>query len=966
MSARNMALGLLVVVFGLSVMAGGQLKLDYSSFLGGSANDWGYAVATDSSGAIYIAGFSQSSDFPLVSALQAAYAGGTGDLFVAKFKPDGTGFQYITYIGGSGGEGDPGGYVGGIAVDTQGNAYVAGITRSPDFPTTPGAYQPSIGSKYVCDSDPDAGLCGDAFVLKLSPAGDRLVYSTYLGGSGYDDAKAIAIDSAGAAYITGMTASPDFPVTNGAYQSQLDDVDAYAAKISPDGSRLLYSTLVGGSEIDAGMAIAVDALGRAYLAGATQSPDFPLKNALQTQFGDPWDGFVIRVNPTGSDIDFSTLLGGSGTDEAFAIALDNTGNIYVAGMTDSPDFPLKNAFQPQLAGGASNAFVTKLRGDGDAIVYSTFLGGGDGQSQLNAIAVDSSGNAYVAGQGGSDFPTVNTLQCYRGGLDAVVARLTPDGSGLLYSTFLGGSGADLASGIALDPTGRIVITGQTSSSNLPISTEAFQSFSTGLPDAFVARIAPSAAKSPIFSSPKSLSIGQAYVGVWSAPQTIPITNPGPQALTLTSITGSTNLKVASTCSEVVPGGACSLSASLLASVTGNQSGTISVFDNAPDSPQTIFVTATGVSGGDLALTSLVSGSSFNFYGRTAIPITASITNHGPNDSLNVMLNISSSGGLSNCNPCYIGTIKAATSAVFRFNFVPSVYGMIPLTVQVRASASTPDVNLSNNTLSLAVTNPRYAISLAQLTFNQQTVGLASSPQTVTFTSLDQNPLQLSFSTDGDFSAASSCDPGALRCYAFVRFSPSAEGTRSGILTVTEAVAATTQPIPLSGTGVLAPDLKLSATQLSFIAGVTGTGTAPDLVTLTNDGSAPLFLVSISVVGSFVQSNQCPPSLLPGQSCQVEVSYVAASAGTFSGNLTIADNTSARATVIPLTGTGIPPVTLSRPSRPSSGGSSSSSQTSTNTASAPSVNGTARPARPPTISTRQALSRMVSGASRNSR
>ena len=136
-------------------------------------------------------------------------------------KSDGGGLAYLTYIGGSGGEGDPAGYVGGIAVDAQGNAYVAGITRSADFPTTLGAFQPAIGSKFVCDSDPNAGLCGDAFVLKLSPTGDRLIYSTFLGGSDYDDAKAIATDSTGAAYITGMTASPDFPTTSGAFQTQL-------------------------------------------------------------------------------------------------------------------------------------------------------------------------------------------------------------------------------------------------------------------------------------------------------------------------------------------------------------------------------------------------------------------------------------------------------------------------------------------------------------------------------------------------------------------------------------------------------------------------------------------------------------------------------------------------------------------------------------------------------------------------
>jgi len=629
------------------------------------------------------------------------------------------------------------------------------------------------------------------------------------------------------------------------------------------------------------------------------------------------------------------------------IALDSGGNMYLAGMTSSADFPTRNAFQPQFGGGTSNGFVTKLRGDGSAIVYSTYVGGADGLSQLNGIFVDASGSAYVAGQGGSDFPIVNGLQAYGGGWDAVIAHLTPDGSALLFSTFVGGSGLDLASGIALDPSGRIVVTGQTSSPNLPVTPGAFQTLSTVLPDAFVTRIAVSPTDAAIFSSPKLIPIGQAYVGQWSAPQSIQITNPGTQALRISSFAATSNLKLTNTCSTLAPGVSCSLSASLLASALGSQSGTITVFDNAPDSPQTIFVTATGTTGGDLALISLTTGASFNYYGRTAIPLTATITNNGPNDSSNVMLSIASNGGTGSCNPCYVGAIKAGTSAIFRFNLIPSIYGMIPLTVQVQPSSITPDLTPANNVLTVLVANPRYAVSPAQLTFSTQTVNLPSATQSITFTALDQNLLQLSFSATGDFSVTSACDPGSLRCYACLSFLPTAAGTRSGTLIVTEAMAGTTQVIPLAGTGVLAPDLKLSDTQLSFVAGVTGGPTGTRQVTITNDGSALLFLVSISVTGSFIQTNQCPPSLLPGNSCQVAVSFVASNPGTSTGTLTIADNAASRMAVIPLTGTGIPLLTLSRPSRPSSGTSAPVSQGSTGAAPAPasSGNSSTRPARP---------------------
>jgi len=184
---------------------GQTLKLAYSSYFGGSSDDSGYAIATDSAGAVYIAGFTESSDFPLSSALQPYFAGGTGDLFIAKIKSDSLGFEYI--------------------------AYVAGVTRSTDFPTTPGAFQTSIGSQFACDSDPDAGLCGDGFVLKLNSSSNRLLFSSFLGGSDYDDAKAIAIDSTGSEYTTGTTIFPDFPTTDGAFQTTLYDVDAPTRRV---------------------------------------------------------------------------------------------------------------------------------------------------------------------------------------------------------------------------------------------------------------------------------------------------------------------------------------------------------------------------------------------------------------------------------------------------------------------------------------------------------------------------------------------------------------------------------------------------------------------------------------------------------------------------------------------------------------------------------------------------------------
>lgn len=910
-------------------------KFDYPSYMGGSGDESAYAVATDSTGAIYIAGFTTSSDLPVVNPLQRYYAAGTGDLFVAKLKPNGSGFAYLTYIGGTGGEGDAG-YVGGIAVDSQGNAYVAGVTRSADFPTTPGAFQPNIGSTFVCDSDPNAGLCGDAFVLKLSPTGDHLVYSTFIGGSDYDDAKAIAIDSTGAAYITGMTASPDFPTTPGAFQIHFRDVDAYIAKLSPDGSQLLYSTLIGGNGFDAGMAIAVDSAGRAYVAGTTQAPDFSLKRALHAQFGEPWDAFVLRLNATGSDLDFSTYLGGQDTDQAFGIALDSNENIYIAGSTSSVDFPVRNAFQPFFGGTDTNGFVTKLASDGSSILYSTFLGGGDRAAKLNAITVDAACNAYVAGQGGSDFPIVSSIQSHGGGSDVVVAKLSRDGSKLLYSTFIGGSGFDVANGIALDVLGRVVIAGQASSPDFPLGANSPQSVLSGPSDAFVMRLIESASVGPAFSAPKTVPLGSAYVGQWSVSGTITIANVGASQLAFSNIVPSSNVRVTSSCSTVPSDTSCSLAAQLLTVASGDQSGTITFYDNASDSPQTITVRATAATGGDLELSSLVTGASFNYYGKPAIPVAATIINHGPYDATNVSVISTSSASSANCDPCYVGNIRAGKSVVLRFNFVPSSYGMLPITAAIEPDDSTPDLNLANNRLTINIANPRYSITPTQLSFGNQPIGSASLAQRIVFTSLDQQPLALSISSSGDYTAVLSCDAGALRCYADATFKPATAGNGTGILTVTESVANTTEAIPLSGNGVLAPHARLSDHFATFIAGVSPTPTVAHAITLTNDGSSPLFLVSIGVSGQFSQTNRCPASLMPNEACSVLINFVPVSAGMATGFLTISDNTASRVEIVSLLGIGIPLSTLVRPSR--------SSPTPDSTASVTSLTST-QPSRP---------------------
>jgi hypothetical protein len=453
--------------------------LIYSTYLGGSEVDVGRGIAVDSTGNTYVTGYTCSTDFPTMNPLQSNYAGGNpcGDAFVAKINPTGSALIYSTYLGGSGGE------VGeSIAVDSAGNVYVVGYTNSTNFPTKK-PLQPAYGGGDV-----------DAFVSKLNPTGSALVYSTYLGGSGHDWGSGIAADSAGNAYVTGITCSTDFPTKNplqanyGGGSGQVCG-DAFVTEINPTGSAFVYSTYLGGSGLDWGEGIAVDSSGDAFVTGYTYSTDFPTMNPLQPNLGGGTDAFVAKINPVGSALVYSTYLGGSGYDEGYGIAVDSAGNAYVTGDTNSIDFPVVNPLKSTYAGGGGDAFVAKLNPSGSVLVYSTYLGGSR-YDHGSGIAVDSAGKAYVTGYTNStDFPTMNPLQAGKhGGLDAFVAKLNPTGGpALLYSTYLGGGLGDYGGGIAVGSAGDAYVTGYTGSSHFPTK-NPLQAVNAGVYDVFVSKI----------------------------------------------------------------------------------------------------------------------------------------------------------------------------------------------------------------------------------------------------------------------------------------------------------------------------------------------------------------------------------------------------------------------------------------------------------------------------------------------
>ena len=390
--------------------------LVYSTFLGGSRNDVCNAIAVDVVGNAYVTGQTFSIDFPTMNPLYPAGPGGIfgRDAFVAKLDATGSTLIYSTYLAGSGNDsGDA------IAVDVGGNAYVAGVTTALDFPTV-NAFQPTLRGFR------------DAFIAKLNPAGSALVYSTYLGGSDHfglsENVGGIAVDVAGSAYVTGTTPSTDFPTANALQPVFGVPIDAFVAKLDPTGSQLVYSTYLGGGRTDRGYGIAVDALGQAYVTGLTSSFDFPTANALQSAFGGFQDAFVAKLDPTGSALVYSTYLGGSDSDSSHALTVDNAGNAYVTGTTESTEASFPVVVGPDLTfnGGLGDAFVAKVNPGGTALVYAGYIGGSSFDTG-SGIAVDQAGNAYVTGSTGSteaSFPvTVGPDLTFNGSGDAFVAKI---------------------------------------------------------------------------------------------------------------------------------------------------------------------------------------------------------------------------------------------------------------------------------------------------------------------------------------------------------------------------------------------------------------------------------------------------------------------------------------------------------------------------------------------------------------
>ncbi len=469
----------------------------YSTYAGGSDEDQGEAIALDANGNVYIVGQTYSPNFPISSGSFQSNYEGEADVFILKLDPSGSALIYSTYVGGSW---DDQGID--IAVDAAGNAYVTGYTYSQDFPTS-SPLQAANGGYY------------DAFALKLNPAGNALVYSTYVGGEDTDFALGIAIDDAGNAYITGGTYSLEFPTASPLIASNSGGCDIFVLKLNAAGNALVYSTFIGGGLDDEGMDIAVDDMGNAYVTGDTNSTDFFTANPLQAANGGDYDAFVLKLNVAGSVLIFSTYIGGSGEDYGKGIDLDDFGNAYVTGDTNSTDFPTYHQFS-EGKGELSDAFVLKIDSAGRTLIYSTFIGGDDVDIGYH-IAVDEGGNANVVGYTYSiDFPVASPMQAVNAGYyDAFVLKLNTIGNMLVYSTYIGGSDSDYGLSIALDASGNAYVTGGTYSMDFPIA-DPFQASNGGDEDIFLIKLGSFAAP----SEPLALTAipGDGHVILsWSAP-----------------------------------------------------------------------------------------------------------------------------------------------------------------------------------------------------------------------------------------------------------------------------------------------------------------------------------------------------------------------------------------------------------------------------------------------------------------
>ena len=772
--------------------------------------------------------------------------------------------SYSTYIGGTGTDG-----AFGVAIDISGNCYVTGFTTSANFPT-----------KNPIQSQLAGGV--DTFVLKLNRTGTALVYSTYIGGTGTEYPFGLAVDSAGDAYELGNTGSANFPTTPGAFQTTCASCanypDVFLTKLNSAGSALVYSSFIGGSGDDRAFGITIDSLNNAYFVGWTTSTDFPVTSgAFQTtNHGGISDAFVAEMNAAGTDLVYSTYLGGSGQDIGFGIAVDAAGNTVATGYSYSTDFPVTaGAFQTSTTVNGA-AWVTKLNVKGTAQIYSTYLGGTDGTSAGNSIKFDSAGNAYVTGYTcASDFPTTagaaQTVfggDCTNAGGDAFVTKLNPTGTAPVFSTYLGGSGDDVGFSIGLDNANNVYITGRSSSSNYPTTPGAFQPTMAGGYDTMFSILNPTGTKLLYSTYLGGSAVDVAFV--------MAVDKAGNAYII--GRTYSNNF-------PVTPG-------VLQGTLRGSTNAIVYKF-----------------SIGDQAWPMLLNFGSVAV-GQTSAPLVTTLTNSGTTAltlSSQTIVGTAATDYTISGNTC--GTsLAAGTSCAITVTFSPSTTGNRPavLTLSDSAQNSPQNVALSGSGSTSSIT-----LTPASLAYAAQLINTNSASQPATLTNTGTTSITISsISTSGPYSQTSNC-PSTLAagaaCTINVVFTPTKAGTQTGALSVADNGPNSPQTVALSGVGTV---VSYSPTSLNFGNQPKGTSSQPKDVILTNMGGTAISITKIWITGSrvtsFSQTSDCPiapATLAAGASCTISATFTPQLKGALNANITVQDTGGGSPQNVPMSGNG---------------------------------------------------------------
>ena len=945
------------------------ISIAYTTFLGGAGAEKGSSVAVDAAGKIYVGGGTTLPVFPADSTPgTVGSSSGNSVLFVSKIDPSQSGaasLDYLTFIGGSGKENG-----GMVAVDNSAvppRLAILGWTTSADFPVTD-----------------NSALSGpsDLTVTELDGTGSAIVYSKYLGGSGAEASQnfaAIASDSAGEVYVAADTTSPDFPITSAiAFHSTYGGgaSDGILAELASGSSAspgaLVYSTYLG---VDAQVGVtgaAVDASNRVYISGFTSSPAvFPSANPFQADYaGGAFDAFVMEINPAvpgSAGLVYSSLLGGSGSDQALAIRVDGgtAANAYIVGVTQSPDLVsaetiTNSPFQSSLNGSA-NGFVAIInQSTGKPVLqYLSYLGGTK-SDQAQAIAIVSPTQIYVSGTATSpDFPVLCSLQGFSGSQDAFVSELNPSVGGtasLLSTTFLGGTASAEANGVTADSAGDAIVFGDTASADFPLAGNpqtgvqpicASCQSSPAQTDAFLTVLKANTTPSGCVAfNPSVANLGSFSDGTSSPPLNMLITNSGNAALNITgmTLTGANAgdfVLSQDTClidSPIAAGGSCDFAITFAPSVIGLETASLQVTDDGIGSPQILDLRGSGTGFG-ITLNPVSLSFPDTSQGQTnPNSLTVTLTNTG-GEALTISAGPELGGAnaadfiiasSSTCTAAALPTLVPGGTCTVVAQFAPdepsppqtlSAQAIVILedpTTQANESVSIP---LSGTEVAVA---PAIALAPVSLNFNNENVGSLTSVQSILATNDGSAPLAISNisvtgANAGDFLEANTCplSSAALavgaNCTISVKFQPSAAGTRTAAVTITDNAGSSPQAIPLSGIGT-AISVSLTPSSLAFNAQDVGSTSNPQSVTLQNTGSGPLTISSISFTGTnksdFSQKNNCPAgpaaTLAAGLSCTIDVAFAPTDTGSRAALLTISDDAGSSPQSVTLSGTGTAP------------------------------------------------------------